>query len=205
MLGVVDDACQRPELGDAAGVHHRDLVRRLRDDPEVVRDEDDGGAVLRLELADEVEDLRLDGDVERGRRLVGDQHLGVEDERHRDHHALPHPAGELVGIAREPVGGIRDPDLPEPLEGAGARRLLRHALVGLDRLDDLPADRVERMQRRERVLKDHGDALAAHATQVVPRQAQQVDAVEQHLPGDRRVREARQAHHGERGDALPGT
>jgi hypothetical protein len=32
---------------------------------------------LLLELDHQVEDLRLDGDVERRRRLVGDQHLRV--------------------------------------------------------------------------------------------------------------------------------
>ena len=162
--GSLEDARQRPELGDPAGVHDGDLVGRLRDDAEVVRDEDDGGAVLALELADQVEDLRLDGDVERRRRLVGDQDLGLEDERHRDHHALAHPAGELVRVARRAArrrSGSRPPRAPR---ARGARAAFSETpLVRLDRLDDLPADPVERVERRERVLEDHRDALAAHA------------------------------------------
>ena len=53
---------------------------------------------LLLQVEDEVEDLRLDGDVERGGRLVGDQHLRIAGERHRDHGALAHAAGQLVRI-----------------------------------------------------------------------------------------------------------
>ena len=51
-----------------------------------------------LKLADQLEDLRLDGDVERGGRFVGDQQLRAAGERHRDHHALAQAAGELVRI-----------------------------------------------------------------------------------------------------------
>ena len=52
-----------------------------------------------LQLGDEVEDARLDGHVERRRRLVGDQEVGVAGERLGDHHPLLHAAGELVRIA----------------------------------------------------------------------------------------------------------
>ena len=57
--------------------------------------------VSALQRAHQIEDLRLDRDVERGRRLVGDQQLRVAGERHRDHHALPHAARELVRIVVE--------------------------------------------------------------------------------------------------------
>ena len=62
-------------LGDASGVHDDDLVRDLRDDAEIVRDHDDRHAVLLLELAHQLEDLRLRRHVERRRRLVRDQQL----------------------------------------------------------------------------------------------------------------------------------
>ncbi len=52
----------------------------------------------RLQLAQQLEDLRLDGDVERRRRLVGDQQLGLAGERHGDHHPLAHAARELVRV-----------------------------------------------------------------------------------------------------------
>jgi hypothetical protein len=46
----------------------------------------------------QVEDLRLDGDVERGRRLVGDQQRRAAGQRHRDHRPLAHAARQLVRI-----------------------------------------------------------------------------------------------------------
>ena len=50
----------------------------------------------RWTLVDQLEDLRLDGNVERGRRLVGDEDGRAVHEGHRDHRALAHAAGELV-------------------------------------------------------------------------------------------------------------
>ena len=61
----------------------------------------------RFSAAQQVQDLRLDGDVERGGRLVGDQQLGVVGERHGDHHPLPLAAGELVRKGVEPAARRR--------------------------------------------------------------------------------------------------
>ena len=66
--------------------------------------ENDARAGLVLELLDQLENLRLNRDVERGRRLVGDEQLRLARQRHRNHHALAHAAGELVRIA---VGALR--------------------------------------------------------------------------------------------------
>ena len=57
----------------APGIHHDDARAGLGDDAEIVGDQDHGGAGAFLELEHQVEDLRLDGDIERGGRLVGDQ------------------------------------------------------------------------------------------------------------------------------------
>ena len=46
-----------------------------------------------------------------------------------------------------------------------ARLLLRDVAVEQDRLDELPADRVHRVQRRHRVLEDHRDLVAADLAQ----------------------------------------
>src|SRR5258706_14707154 len=60
-------------------VHHYDPRRGLGDYTEIVSDHQYRGADFLLEIHEEVEDLRLNGDIERGCRLVGD------DER-RLHH-----------------------------------------------------------------------------------------------------------------------
>ena len=65
-----------------------------------------------LQLPDQVEDLRLDGDVERGRGLVGDEQLGLSGERPRDRYPLRHAAGKLVRVPlgdRDRVGEVHVP------------------------------------------------------------------------------------------------
>ena len=69
-----------------------------------------------LQLAQQVEHLRLDGDVERRRRLVGDDQRRLAGERDRDHHALAHAAGELMRIVA---------DAPRRRRGSGPRRAAR--------------------------------------------------------------------------------
>src|SRR5271154_6899005 len=59
-------------LHHACCVEDRHVVGVLGDDSKIVRDENYGEAEADLQLADQIENLRLDGDVERGGRLVGD-------------------------------------------------------------------------------------------------------------------------------------
>ena len=66
------------------------------DDPEVVRDEHVRQVELVLQVVEQVDDLRLDRDVECGDRLVGDDQLRVQREGAGDADALALAAGELV-------------------------------------------------------------------------------------------------------------
>ena len=77
---------------EAARVHHPELGADLAHDGEVVTDEDDGQPEPAAEVVDEGQDLRLHGHVERGRRLVAEQHGGIGGNRDRDRDALPQPA-----------------------------------------------------------------------------------------------------------------
>ena len=72
----------------------------------------------RRSVADQLEDLRLDRHVERRRRLVGDQEVGVARERHRDHHALAHAARELVRVVVDAHARLGDADRVEQLDRA---------------------------------------------------------------------------------------
>ena len=149
-------------LDDAAGIHHRHAIAGLRDDAEIVGDEDHAHAELRAQAQEQLQDLVLDGDVERGRRLVGEQQLGLARQRDRDHHALAHAAGELVRIVVEPRA--RPPECrhgPAARGRACGRRPVERG-VGLQVLADLQADGQHRVERRHRLLEDHGDLAPAH-------------------------------------------
>ena len=98
-IGVVrigEEVAGRRRLHLLAGILHDDALRRLGDHAHVVGDQDERHAAVALEAHQQVEDLRLDGDVERGGRLVGDQELRVAGDGHGDHHALAHAARHLV-------------------------------------------------------------------------------------------------------------
>ena len=88
----------RPFLHHLAGVHHDDAPAYIRDHAERMADENDRRAEIAVKLHDQVEDLRLNGDVERCGRFVGDQQRGLVGEPHGKHNALAHAAGKLVRI-----------------------------------------------------------------------------------------------------------
>ena len=71
---------------------------------EIVGDEQIGEAELLLQVLQQVDDLRLDRDVERRDRLVADQQLGLDGERAGDADALALAAGEFVREAAHVVG-----------------------------------------------------------------------------------------------------
>ena len=77
MLRMLVDRLAVADLDDAAEVHDRDPVGDLADHREVVRDEDVGQVEVRLQVAQQVQHLRLDRDVERRDRLVADDQLGL--------------------------------------------------------------------------------------------------------------------------------
>ena len=116
MLGIGEQRLHRRLLDDLAAVHHGDAVRHLGDDAEVVGDQHDARAALGLQRAHQVEDLRLDRDVERRRRLVGDEQLGLGGERHGDHHPLRLTARELVRVRLGPRFGVGDADGAQHLD-----------------------------------------------------------------------------------------
>ena len=189
-------------LDEHAGVHDVDALAHAGDDAEVVRDHDQRRVALGDEALQQLEDLRLDRHVERGRRLVGDQQLRLAGERHRDHRPLAHPARELVRVVLQPQLRARDPDLVEQLGRALVGLLAVHAEVRLERLADLPADRQHRVERGHRVLEDHRDLAAADRAQLLVVQREQVAAVE-HRRAARDAAVAREdPEQRERGDAL---
>ena len=85
----------------------------------------------RLERLEQVEDLRLDRDVERGDRLVGDDQVRIDRERAGDADPLALAAGELVRVARRRIGRQAD-DLEQ----------LAHAPVGVAPADASPCARI---------------------------------------------------------------
>ncbi len=91
----VDVRC-RADLAETTLVENRDAVGESPDDGEVVRHEHIGGAALPLQLIQQVEHRRLNGDVERRSHLVAEHDLGFGGEGSCNGNALLFAAGQLV-------------------------------------------------------------------------------------------------------------
>jgi len=89
-----------------------------------------------------------------------------------------------VRVVVEPPVGTRDADGSEQLEGARLRLPLGHVAVQLNRLDELPSDRMHRIQRGHRVLEDHRDVVAADALALLLRELQLIAPAEPDLALD---------------------
>ena len=68
--GIAEQRIDRRLFDEAAEIHHGDLGREVFHHGEVVADEHVGQAEVAPEFGEQVEDLRLDRDVERAGRLV---------------------------------------------------------------------------------------------------------------------------------------
>ena len=199
MQRLPEDASRRSLLGEARRVHHVHAVGVARDDAEVVRDHDHRDVELARQLLHEMQDLRLDGDVEGGGRLVGDDELGIAREPDGDHHALAHAARELVRVLSEPPRGIGDADHLQELDGARPRLVLAHPLVDEKRLHDLQPDGQHRVERGHRLLEDHRDVAAAQRAHLVLGEREEIASFEQDAPvRDASGRLGEEAHDRER-------
>ena len=138
-----------------------------------MRDEQVREAFAFLQILHQIDDLRLNGDIERGDRFIRHDEGRLDRDRPRDADALALPAGKLARLAVH-VGG-RQPNLPQKLRhflppllaGAGQSE-------GVHRLCDDVGNGPARRQRAERILKDHlhplahpADLLGSHGVQIL--------------------------------------
>lgn len=99
VAGVGEEFVDFRFFDDPSGVHDNHAVAVLGDESQVVRDEDGGGSHVFSHVAQEGEDLVLDGDVEGGGRLVGDDEFRFAGEGDGDDDALLHASREGVRVA----------------------------------------------------------------------------------------------------------
>src|SRR6185437_5891974 len=96
-------------------------------DREVVRNEDIGEAEAVLQVAQQVEDLRADRDVQRRHRLVADDQFWLDRERARDGNALALTTGEFMRVA--PGKTRLQPDQPQQFLDPFAAARRRHQIM----------------------------------------------------------------------------
>ena len=162
MRRMVEQLQHRRLLHGAAGIHHDHALAGLRHHAEVVGDQQDRRADPLLQLQHQPQDLRLDRNVERRGRLVGDQQLRA---------SRPAPSrSSRAGACRRRTGAdSRGPAArhPEYAPAAASRapapappRVQQSRWMRTASAICAPIG-VHRVQAGHRLLEDHGDAVAA--------------------------------------------
>lgn len=100
MAGLGEERGLRRRLHQAAKVHHPHPVTDVAHHRKVMGDEQIRQAKLLLQVHEQVDDLRLNGDVQGGDRLIADHQIRLQRQGTGDADALALAAGELGEKAR---------------------------------------------------------------------------------------------------------
>ena len=173
------------------------------DNREVMAHQQERHPRFRAQAVDEGENARLHRDVERRRRLVGDDEARRTADRHRDHRALALAAGERERVGSRGALRLGQAHPLEQLDGAPPRVILAQPTMQHQRLGDLRADAMERIERRHRLLEDHGDAVAAQTSHRLFPETYKFPLLEPDRSRDPRAFWS-QRHQSERGHRLAG-
>ena len=152
MLRSQTDLRARSDLDQFAEIHHADPCRDVFDYRNGMRNEKIRQAELLLEIAQQIDDLRLDRNIQCGNRLVCDDQFGFQGEGPRYPDALALATAELVRIAAEDAW-IESDSLQKigyPIVPFGSAR----DSVNRKGLTYNRSDRHSRVQRGVRILKD---------------------------------------------------
>ena len=149
-------ACRRL-FDEPARVDDADAVGGVGVHAHVVGDEHHRRPHLTLHLADHRQHVLLHHHVERRGRFVGDDELRLTHRGQGDRHPLAHPAGQLVRIGGQDVGGQTETlevcfDPAPELAAGQPHRPKREVL-------ERPANPPHRIEQAHRALHDVGEML----------------------------------------------
>jgi len=202
--GMSEQIGHRRRLHDLALLHHGNTVAVGRSQTQVVRDQHHRHVALAGQVGDQVHRRLLRGHIQPGRGLVRDQQARIARQRHRDHHALAHPARKLEGIGVVTMGGVDDAHLVEHLDRLFARGQPGCLRMAHQHVFDLTADGANRIECGARILENHRDLASAQIAQGGLRRTGQRHAVETGRATGGRAGGIEQAEHGIGGDRFAG-
>ena len=143
-------------FNDLSAVHDADAVGNVGNNAQVMSDVQRGEPKFLLQITDQLQDLSLNGNVQRSRRLVTDQDFRMAGQSDRNDDTLAHATGVLERELIKAVGRVLDTDALHDFNGLFFCFRLRDALMLLNDLGDLRTDCADRIQRCHRILEDRG-------------------------------------------------
>ena len=166
-----------------------------------MRDQDHPHPPLLDDPSQQLHDPRLRRHVEGGRRLVGDEDVGVRADRHRDHHALSHPARELVRMVVDAALGLGQAHVASTAI-ARSRASRRPTRSCASIASTICSHRHQRVQRRHRILVDGRDLAAPDARHLALGRIGEVAATQEHVAARDAGAGRQQPHQRERRQRL---
>ena len=94
------------------GVHNQHIITHFGHYAQIMGDHHDRGVQGLFQCPHQIQDLRLDRNIQGGCGFIGDQQLRVAGEGHGDHNSLAHSAAQLMGILVNPFFRRRNVDQP---------------------------------------------------------------------------------------------
>ena len=95
-------------LNNTSEIHDHHPIGHVANDRQIMADEEIGEAEFILQIKKQIEDLRADGNIQGGDRLIRHHDPGLRHQSTRNGDALPLPAGQHVRITAGLIGAQSD-------------------------------------------------------------------------------------------------
>ena len=179
MLGLMQHIARWSLFHHKPMLHHRNAIGDFRHHAEIMRDEQHGGALALLQIADQRQDLRLGGDIQGRGRFIGNQHHRIKRQCHRNHGALALPARKLMREGARGFCRMRDTHFLQQCQHAGFNLSIAQAGMDAKHLSDLIANAAQGIERGHGFLEHHGNAGTAQCAHLGLIRAGEVSPLEQ--------------------------
>ena len=180
VLGIGQGLVFRYRFDDPAAQHNDDAWRDEIHKLQIVPYEDDGKAQLLLQVQQQVDNLRLDRDIERADRLIRDQDLRFGGQGARDANPLALSSGKCRRVGRS--RGRGQADLAQQFSYPCGYATARRQAVKPDDLRECIADAHPGIEGSIWVLEDGLD-VAPPPSELGSGQLGEILALEDHAPG----------------------
>ena len=102
-----------------SGIHQRHPMRHLRDDRQIMGDEQHRHFLRLLQLPEQIKNLRLNRDIQRCGGFIGNHHIGLRSQRNGDHDTLFLPARHLKRVVVDTPLWLRNAHPLQPVHRLG--------------------------------------------------------------------------------------
>ena len=182
MTGVIEVAGGN-RLHHPSGVHHQHAVAKAAHQVDVVANKNQPQPARLNQIIQQAQHLQAHRHVQRGGRLIGNDQFRVGNQHHGDHDALPLSAGYFMRIKLINALRLANTHHLQHLQRLCLRLIFASRMMGQPGLGDLLTDADHRIKRIFRVLHNHGDTFAAHATHLRFSKMQQIEVGKLHPAG----------------------